>query len=366
MNPECPNTNRRNALRIRQSKLAKKFMDIQSKQSKVLPRIAIIGAGMAGLSLANLLENHADTTLFEKSAGVGGRMSTRYAGAYQFDHGAQYFTARSKAFQGFLAPMLAAGVVRTWQPSVLTLGGDKKPYKRNWFESHYVATPKMNQLGKALAKGKNLLLKTEIAEIQQCERGWSLRDSNGNCHQYFDWVIVTTPSPQAAKLLPGTFSCYQHIEQAEMAGCYSLMIGLAQPLQTRWQAAVVKESCIGWIAINSSKPLRTENFSLVVHSTNEWAEQHIEDDQGNVEQILTRELERLLGAPLNGIEYKRLHRWRYASTRCAPEENCLIDPDLKLGVCADWLIHGHVESAFLSAQELSQKIINLINERPIN
>ncbi|MEZ5524064.1 MAG: NAD(P)-binding protein [Pseudomonadales bacterium] len=171
MNPECPNTNRRNALRIRQSKLAKKFMDIQSKQSKVLPRIAIIGAGMAGLSLANLLENHADTTLFEKSAGVGGRMSTRYAGAYQFDHGAQYFTARSKAFQGFLAPMLATGVVRAWQPSVLTLGGDKKPYKRDWFRKPLCHRPQNEPAGQSVGEGKNLLLKTEIAEIQQCEPG---------------------------------------------------------------------------------------------------------------------------------------------------------------------------------------------------
>ena len=44
-----------------------------------MTKIAIIGAGLAGLTLARALPAHAEVTLFEKSRGIGGRMATRYA-----------------------------------------------------------------------------------------------------------------------------------------------------------------------------------------------------------------------------------------------------------------------------------------------
>ena len=60
-------------------------------------KIAIIGSGIAGLSAAReLRQNGVDVYLYEKSRGVGGRMSTRYAGDWEFDHGAQYFTAQDE------------------------------------------------------------------------------------------------------------------------------------------------------------------------------------------------------------------------------------------------------------------------------
>ena len=43
-------------------------------------RVAVIGAGMAGATCARLLADAGlDVTLFDKSRGVGGRMSTRRA-----------------------------------------------------------------------------------------------------------------------------------------------------------------------------------------------------------------------------------------------------------------------------------------------
>jgi predicted NAD/FAD-dependent oxidoreductase len=65
-------------------------------------RIAIIGAGMSGLTLANRLSKIAEVVLFEKSRGVGGRMSTRQADPFTFDHGAQFFTVRDKRFSVFI------------------------------------------------------------------------------------------------------------------------------------------------------------------------------------------------------------------------------------------------------------------------
>ena len=68
--------------------------------------IAIVGAGLSGLVLANQLAARHDVTLFEKSRGVGGRMATRRNFPYYFDHGAQFFTADSREFKAFLKPFL--------------------------------------------------------------------------------------------------------------------------------------------------------------------------------------------------------------------------------------------------------------------
>ena len=76
-----------------------------------MAKIAVIGAGLAGLTVARELSQYHQVTVFEKSRGVGGRLATRYAGDYEFDHGAQFFTAKSPQFQAFLKPLIDQGVV---------------------------------------------------------------------------------------------------------------------------------------------------------------------------------------------------------------------------------------------------------------
>ncbi|MGI9291496.1 MAG: FAD-dependent oxidoreductase, partial [Gammaproteobacteria bacterium] len=111
-----------------------------------MTRIAIIGAGLAGLTLARELKNSTDITVFEKSAGVGGRMATRSAPPYAFDHGAQFFIAKSAAFQEEVAKWLEAGVVDLWQARFREFEGDQVVSGRDWCDDppHYVGVPGMN------------------------------------------------------------------------------------------------------------------------------------------------------------------------------------------------------------------------------
>jgi phytoene dehydrogenase-like protein len=54
---------------------------------------------MAGTACARtLLQAGHRVTVFEKSAGLGGRMATRQSAFGSFDHGAQYFTVRDPRF----------------------------------------------------------------------------------------------------------------------------------------------------------------------------------------------------------------------------------------------------------------------------
>ena len=78
-------------------------------------RVAIIGAGMAGLTCAHeLAKSGFDVHVFEKSKGVGGRMSHRYYEEWEADHGAQYFTVKDQLFAARLTEWMNAGVVAEW------------------------------------------------------------------------------------------------------------------------------------------------------------------------------------------------------------------------------------------------------------
>ena len=111
--------------------------------------VAIIGAGMAGLALGKAIKHRMKVTIFEKSRGLGGRISTRYAGAFEFDHGAQFFVAKSDEFKAFIAPLVSKGVVSTWNANFIELDRDKVISSRNWEKKypHYIGVPRMNSIG---------------------------------------------------------------------------------------------------------------------------------------------------------------------------------------------------------------------------
>ena len=138
--------------------------------------VAVIGAGLSGLVVAQSLHALADVTLFEKSRGPGGRLATRYAGDFEFDHGAQYFTARTDAFRTFLQPLIERGVVADWQGSFAELNRNGVTGLRTWGDDypHYVGTPRMNNIGKFLSQGLNIDFETEITTIARTREGLSL------------------------------------------------------------------------------------------------------------------------------------------------------------------------------------------------
>ena len=92
------------------------------------PRIAVIGAGVAGAACAaGLLRAGFDVTVFDKSRGVGGRMATRQAqwtdssgiaSAAPFDHGCPHFTASRPRFRALVERAEKLGTVARWRQRV--------------------------------------------------------------------------------------------------------------------------------------------------------------------------------------------------------------------------------------------------------
>lgn len=325
-------------------------------------KVAIIGSGISGISLAKILEQKADITLFEKSRGVSGRLSTRRADSYVFDHGAQYFTIRTDEFRNFLDPLFKFGAVQEWKPRYMRFNKvlDIKSELLEDEEIRYVGSPNMNSICKYLSEGLNIRLNTKIISMKKGQK-WTVFDEHGNEYNDFDWVISTAPSPQTMQIFPKEFKYYESAKSINMTGAFALMLGFNQHLKHRFDAAHILNSDISWIAFNNTKPSRPlDNASIVIHSSEQYFNANINNELDNIILNLSREAEYIIGNDLTSAEYKSLHPWRYATVATSPKLPPLIDTDLFIASCGDWCVGGRVEGAFTSAYNTANKIKELL------
>ena len=320
-----------------------------------MTKIAVIGAGLSGLMVAHFLKDYADITLFEKARGVGGRMSTRRTKSYVFDHGAQYFTARTQSFQDFIKPLLEQGIIERWNARYVNFKGNQIIRRKQWSEEEprYVSVPGMNCMPKFLATNLHVHINTKIIALNY-QSAWQLTDENNREYDGFDWVICTAPSPQATALLPNYFKYQNDIKDIEMRACFALMLGFKKNFPIKFEAAHVTHSDVSWIAVNSYKPKRPNPLTLIVHSSETYAENHIDDHHEQVMEHLMIETSHIIGHDVGIADYKIIHKWRYANnTKKDQTKTIFIDEQHKLAACGDWCLGGRIEGAFTSAYNLA-------------
>ena len=327
-----------------------------------MTRIAVVGAGLSGLVFAQALAGHARVDVFEKSRGFGGRMATRRNDSYQFDHGAQFFTAKSESFQAFLEPWLAAGVVARWDARFVEFEDGCISSRHSWSDEypHYVGVPGMNALGRALGETLGVRLETRVGTIDGEAGDWVLGDDQGRELGRFDWIVSAVPAAQARALLPPGFAYHAEVEQRDMPGCYSLMLAFERSLPLDWDAALVKHPVISWISVDSSKPGRPAGYRLLVHASNRWAEANMELADDAVVEALVEATSTTIGQDLGAAERIDLHRWRYANPGPRTGDYALIDEPNRLAAIGDWCIRGRIEAAFHSGREAADRIAALL------
>ena len=293
--------------------------------------------------------------VFEKSRGVGGRMATRRQGGFEFDHGAQFFTARSPDFRDFLQPLLQRGIVAAWHARFAELDRGAITSRRDWDAEnpHFVGMPGMNAVGKFLGAGLTLRRNTRVVQLEPSTSGWQLRGDDGSDLGRFDWVILAMPATQTRALAPADCKLREVCDSVTMKACFAIMLGFGKPLQLPWDAAVVRGADISWASVNSSKPGRPDGFTLVVHSTNAFADTHVDNDIEAVKSHLLAEIAEIVGEQSGSAVFHQLQRWRFANADRQDGPGFFIDEDLRLAACGDWFIRGRVEAAFTSAFSLT-------------
>ncbi len=317
-------------------------------------KIAIIGAGMAGLSCADALTDAGhEVSLFDKGRGPGGRMSTRRAetpaGQASFDHGAQYFTVRDRGFKPVVADWSKRGVAARW----LEAGSDT-----------WVGVPTMSNVIKHMASLHDVEFGFLVKALMREDCKWRLVGEPG-MRGLFDAVVVALPAEQAASILSlHDFTMARSALLARSQPCWTAMFTFASAVPHKDN--ILKDvGPIVWAARNNAKPGRAALECWVVQANATWSSNHLEESPDLIVGALKHELENAIGSPLPETVYSAAHRWRYALSS-GMALGSLWNDDVRLGVCGDWLLGPRVECAWLSGQALAQQMIDAaILSKPI-
>jgi predicted NAD/FAD-dependent oxidoreductase len=297
-------------------------------------RVVIIGAGIAGLAAAReLAAQRVEVQLVDKGRSVGGRLATRRIGGARLDHGAQFFTVRTPAFQTRVDDWIERGVVHVWNHGFQ--GGDEHP--------RYVGSAGMNSIAKDLAAGLDIETSTMAFTVRagSGDERWEVVIDDGSVRAA-DAVILTSPIPQSLALLVDSGV---ELEGPLMRTEYDRTIGLlvtldgpsALPESGGLQSA---DDVFSFVGDNASKGISPEP-ALTFHANPSWSEDHWET--ADVLDLLIAEAEPWLGDA--SIIESQVKKWRLATPRSIWPDPCWTTAEGSIVLAGDAFAGPKVEGA---------------------
>jgi predicted NAD/FAD-dependent oxidoreductase len=348
----------------------------------------VVGAGIAGLSAARELQRRgASVIVVDKGRGVGGRAATRRSDGVVYDHGAQFFTARSEEFRAEVDDWLNRGVVRYWtdrfpqRPRAGAAGDDRSSAAAGTGgdgsgvggkgapgrHARYRGDPGMTAIAKDFAQGLDIRLSTRVVTVR---RPFELVTEAGDILPARG-VILTPPVPQTIALLEagGLAGAESRIRPASRAAdpqaqprlgdidydkCLVLLArlpagdaGVASPLGE--PGALRKPSdAIDWIADNGVKGVSPAAGALTVHFSPAFSDEYYDAPDADAAAAMLPKLREVLD--VEPTEYQ-VKRWRYSKPRRRLDMGAATLPDLPgLVLAGDAFAGARVEGAYLSGR----------------
>ncbi|MDP1570161.1 MAG: FAD-dependent oxidoreductase [Vicinamibacterales bacterium] len=323
-------------------------------------RVLIVGAGVAGLTAARRLAaaGHAPL-LLDKGRAPGGRVSTRRilsaSDLLQFDHGAQYFTARDPGFAAAVSAWSDAGVVRPWAGRFASFDSEGREAV-NDAVTRWVGVPGMSAIGRHLAGGLDVRTGARVTRLAREDAGWTATLEDGATMDGFDRVIVAVPAPQAVPLLDAAPALAAGAARVPMHPCWAVLVAFDAPVPVRFDAAFVLHSPLGWVAHDGMKPKRGRADTWVLHASASWSTAHRDDPADAVGPFLLNAFADLVPGTLPLPIHLSVHRWRYAAAELPAVTGPLVDRTLGLAVCGDWCLGNRIEAAYLSGARAAEAV----------
>jgi predicted NAD/FAD-dependent oxidoreductase len=323
-------------------------------------KLAIIGAGIAGLTCAHIARNAGHkVTVFDKGRGPGGRLSTRRIqsslGELRFDHGAQGFIPESVEFMSEVETWLAAGFVAPWTP-------DMKHWRRGHFSdtpglTRFVGIPGMNGLVKGLAADLDVHFGHHISDLVKTRDGWTLRFEDAGEDFSCDAIVSAVPAEQAATLLKEAApDLAAEAAVIRSRPVWSVMLGYDAPLNLPFEAATLEKHPLSWIARSATRPGRNTTECIVLQACHSWSEANIEEEPEKITGALVKAFAEALHKELTAPLVSAAHRWRYAQVYQPTGTPCSWSHDDQIGTCGDWHLGPGIEHAWKSGLSLGKSL----------
>ena len=298
-------------------------------------RAVIVGAGISGLIAAReLLAHGVDVLVVDKGRSPGGRLATRRIGDATLDHGAQFFTVRTPAFQRTVDDWLERGLVTVWTNGFGSDDGHPR----------YVATAGMNSLAKDLAVGVEVSCPTMAFAVRPGDRDpWRVVIDDGTVRDA-DHVVITAPLPQAfALLVDAGVELDEQLMRTDYDRTIALLATLDRPSSIEPPGGLQgPDDNVSFIVDNVAKGVSSAP-AVTLHASAAWSETHWDDD---VEALRTQLLE--LAQPWIGparVIEAQVKKWRFATPRTVWPEPCWVSADGGIVLAGDAFDGPRVEAA---------------------
>lgn len=339
--------------------------------------VAVIGAGLAGLSCAQRLKQAGfRVVVLEKSRGLGGRLATRRLLKTHADHGVRCLENQGKLTQALIHMLCEQGILHVWTNTIHECRESSRLYPGSHVHSRYAASDGITAVAKFLANGLEVWRSQRVQTLMpQTDRTWVLALQPNQVESrptlIARAVVVMIPAPQALALLEPleqqglSAEFLAKLRSVKFDPCLTTIASYTAAQQTdvttlSWQAVTFADDPdLAWLAIDSTKQLSAQLPAVVLQSTATFAQQHLETgDLSTVgQQLLHQAASQLLQPWLAVPAQLQVHRWRYAfASQPLPETHLNALVPLPLGCGGDWCGGNTIETALQSGMQCAEQI----------
>jgi hypothetical protein len=327
-----------------------------------IPSIAIIGAGIAGLTCGTALGGLVPhVKIFEKNVFPGGRINRLRVGDYEFNHGAQFFTVNNPLFWNIVSAWQTEGIVRPWDGWIVELQ-EGQISNSDMATQRFVGQPGMQVIAENLAQNCDLVVSTSVSELEKRKSGeWRLFNDRGDYLGAYDIVIIATAAHQVSSLTGNVPSIRRLADGVDMTVCWTGMFAFEQKLDLPYDAAYVLDSPLSWISHSQVSCQVTEADCWVLHASPEWSQQYAASFRGRVMHALLDAFWQATDLdPVKPIS-SSVHCWKHAVPINPISEDSLFDENQAIGACGDWCTAPRIEGAVLSGYSMADRVMKYIN-----
>jgi renalase len=315
----------------------------------------IVGSGIAGSTIANLLSKKYSVEIFDKARGPGGRASNRrYKKDLSFDHGLQYISPKSKEFTKFILNLEKKKILKKGQGNHLDFNFEKKDEVPK-----YIGVRANNAIPKYLIKNIKANFQSLVTNVKFNNNCWEITINNKEII-IFKNLILTCPYPQLMSL--GSKYLPKQIVKSKIQMVPNITVMLSYKNNSKLSINSIKlnNDKLAWAANENSKERFKSNEILwTIQCTQKYSEKIInlfKDNKNFYINEIIKQFENLTGFKRKDLIFKNIHGWKYAYSLGNNNLNSSWINKYNLGVCADWITGPKAENAWLSAQKLFNKI----------
>ncbi len=306
----------------------------------------IVGAGLSGLVAANELRAAGiGVAVVDKGRSPGGRLATRRIGPATLDHGAQFFTVRTPAFQRRVDDWIERGLVTVWSHGF----GSAEVHPR------FIAPAGMSSLVNDLAVGLDVSCSSRAVAVRPSGSRWQVAFDDG-AYRFADRVVVTTPLPQASALLAdAAIDLDDRLMRTDYDRTIALLATLDRPPRVEPPGAVQRPNDdVSFVADNAAKGV-SATPALTLHASPAWSEAHWERDPADVLASLVD----LAGPWLShaAIGQAQVKKWRYATPRTSWPDDCWVSASGDIVLAGDAFDGPRIEAAHNSGLAAARTLL---------